>query len=89
MSDFFVGRTVLALSLSFDFVDSTRSSGARHRVDPLPFGVEALTERLFIVIDENPKSVRRGLPPGPIRIFDCVSRSARQKVGGRDPAYTF
>ena len=75
VSDFFVGRADLTLSASPAFFDSTRSSGARQRVEPLPFGVEALTERLFIVIDENPKSVRRGLPWGSMRMFDCFSLS--------------
>lgn len=62
VSDFFVGRADLTFSPSLTLVDNARSSGARQRVEPLPLGVEALTERLLIVIDENPKSVRRGLP---------------------------
>jgi hypothetical protein len=73
MSDFFVGRADRSFSLSLIFVDNPRSSGARQRIEPLPFGVEALTEGSFIVIDENPKSVRRGLPQGSIRMFGCVS----------------
>jgi len=60
----------LILARSFGFVDNARSSGARHRVEPLPFGVEALTEDVFLAIDENPKSVKRGLPLGSIRMFD-------------------
>ena len=79
VSDFFVGRMDLECSLSFGFVESRRSSGARQRVEPLPFGVEALTETFFVVIEENPKSVRRGLPSGSMRMLDCVSSSIRRK----------
>lgn len=83
VSDLIVGRVSLALSISLGFVDNRRSSGARQRVEPLPFGEEALTEREFIVIDENPKSVRRGLPSGPIRMFDCAPYSVGREVGSR------
>jgi hypothetical protein len=43
---------------------------------PSRFGVEALTEQMFRVTDENPKSVNRGAPLGSIRTFDCLSNSA-------------
>lgn len=80
VSDFFVGRTVLVFSLSFTFVDNARSSGARQRMEPLPFVEEALAERLFIVIEENPKSVRRGLRLRSMRMFDCIHQSAKRRV---------
>ena len=81
VSDIYVGRTDSDFPLSFAFVDNARSSGARQRVEPLPFGVEALAEKLFIVIDENPKSVKRGLPLRSIRMFDWISCSVRRRVG--------
>ena len=34
------------------------------------FGVEALTELMFLVIEQRPKSERRGLPLLSMRIFD-------------------
>ena len=33
------------------------------------FGVEALTESMFLVIEQRPKSERRGLPSPSMRIF--------------------
>lgn len=66
-SDFSVGWENLTLSWAFAFAENARSSGARQRVEHLPFVVR--------VIDESPKSVRRGLPVGSIRMFDCLSDS--------------
>ena len=75
-SDLFVARTGLDPSLFLILIDNSRSSGARQRVDPFPFGVEALAERPSIVIDESPKSVRRGVPSESIRMFDWIPCSA-------------
>ena len=85
-SDFIVGRASLSFSSSFAFRDNARSSGARQRVEPLPVAVEAWNEKVFLVIDDNPKSVKRGFPLGSIRIFDCVSNSAGSRKG-RSNAY--
>jgi hypothetical protein len=35
---------------------------------------------LFIVIEENPKSVRRGLRLRSMRMFDCIHQSAKRRV---------
>jgi len=79
MSDFFVGRINVKPS---GVTNIPRSSGAFQRLEPLPFGTESLNEAIFLVVDESPKSVRRGLPLGSIRMFVCVSDSARQKTEG-------
>ena len=47
----------------------SRSSGAQYRTVQPWFGVEALTESMFLVIEQRPKSERRGLPPLSTRIF--------------------
>ena len=82
ISDLFVGRMNVTLSAPFSFTGNPRSSGAFQRVEPLLFGVESLTEEMSLVVDESPKSVRRGLPLRSIRTFACVSDSARRKTEG-------
>jgi len=57
MSDLTVGGRFLRLS-----ENASRSSGADQRTVPPLWGVEALTEMEFLVIEERPKSARRGLP---------------------------
>ena len=87
MSDFFVGRMNMTMSGPFCFTGNARSSGAFQRIEPLPFGVESLAEEIFLVVDESPKSVRRGLPVGSIRMFACVSDQPGRKRTGRPGAY--
>jgi len=82
MSDFFVGRMNLTMSGPFSPTGNARSSGAFQRVEPLLLGVESLNEETSLVVDESPKSVRRGLPLRSIRTFACVSDSARRKTEG-------
>jgi len=62
ISDLFVGL-LLVTSLG------SNSSGAQKRSVPPWSGVEALTESLSFVIEQQPKSERRGLPFASIRIF--------------------
>ena len=77
-----MGRMNVAMSGPFCFTGNARSSGAFQRVEPLLFGVESLNEEMSLVVDESPKSVRRGLPLRSIRTFACVSDSARWKTEG-------
>ena len=79
-SDLVVGLMNLFFSLSFAFVDKARSSGAHQRGELLD--IEGLAKNPFLVVDDSPKSVRRGFPVGSIRMFDCVSNSAGWKVEG-------
>ena len=81
-SDSYVGRADLTLSRSFGFVENEQSSGAFQHIQPLLCSVEALNDRLFLVIDESLKSVRRGFPLSSIRTFVCVLGSVRQKMEG-------
>ena len=68
-----MGRAGLVLFWPLAFVDNARSSGARQRIEPLPNGTGVLAESTSPVIDETPKSVRRGTPLGPIKTFGCLS----------------
>jgi len=63
-SDLVVGIGFLLLSVS-----ALRSSGADQRSVPPLWGVEALTEVVFFVIEKSPKSARRGLPFSSIRML--------------------
>jgi len=77
-----VGRMNVTMSGPFNSTGNARSSGAFQRVEPLMLGVESLNEEISLVVDESPKSVRRGLPLRSIRTFACVSDSARRKTEG-------
>ena len=81
-SDSFVCRMTATVSGPFNFTENSKSSGAFQRVEPLLLGVESLNEEVSLVVDESPKFVRQGLPLGSIRMFACVSDSARQKTEG-------
>ena len=82
-----MGRMNVTLSTPFGFTSNARSSGAFQRVEPLLFGMESLNEEILMV-DESPKSVRRGLPLRSIRMFACVSNQPGGKWTGRLGAYT-
>ena len=65
MSDLLVGFCFTSLMA----LPKSRSSGAQYRiVQPRP-EVEALTESMFFVIEQSPKSERWGLPSASMRIF--------------------
>jgi len=72
----------LTITGLFSSTSNGRSSGAFQRVEPLLLGVESLIEEMSLVVDESPKSVRRGFPLGSIRMFTCVSDLARWKTEG-------
>lgn len=57
MSDLMVG---VIFSRSLENMPS--SSGAVQRIVLPPWGVDALTEAGFFVIEDSPKSARKGLP---------------------------
>jgi hypothetical protein len=57
ISDLTVGARFLRSS-----ENASRSSGEAQRTVPPLCGVDALTEMAFFVIEERPKSARRGLP---------------------------
>ena len=63
-SDLTVGLRFLRLS-----ENTSRSSGAAQRIVPPVWGVDALTEMAFFVIEERPKSARRGLPLESMRML--------------------
>ena len=66
MSDLTVGACFLRLP-----ENTARSSGAAQRTVPPLCGVDALTEMGFFVIEESPKSARRGLPFTSMRMLGC------------------
>ena len=67
MSDLFVGFGFCFRS--FACSPGMRSSGAEYLVVPPLLGVEALADRMFIVMEQSPKSERRGVPVESTRIL--------------------
>jgi len=65
MSDLTVGHCLLRLS-----ENTSRSSGAVQRIILLPQSADASPEMPFLVIEERPKSARRGLPLESMRMLD-------------------
>ena len=65
----YTSDSVVGTGFPLLLVSALRSSGAHQRSVPPLWGVEALTEVAFFVIEERPKSARRGLPFSSMRML--------------------